>query len=247
MTNILEFITSKNYLNAPGVEKPQPIKLNIPEWYKNLNHSMTDRTIKGCMPFLDALSAGYLLRCPQDLFFNYGLQTKKGEPDVAYKNSLQEQPIIVSEGTNLNTDTPESHAARQYPDPIVQKQQGTRPVLKIANPWIIKTPPGYSCLFTSPLNNHHYPWKIISGIVDTDAFHKEINFPFSVDTEKIENEDKTFVIEKGTPYVQVIPFKRENWKMRIKTRVPGDRSGIFYPLKLVHIYKSMFWTKKSWK
>jgi|TARA_R100001530_G_C4301395_1_gene150565 hypothetical protein len=246
MANI-EFITSNNYLNAIGVEKPEPIKLNIPEWYKKLDHSMEKRTIKGCMPFLDALSAGYLLRCPQDLYFNYGLISRKGEPDVSYKNALDEEGRIEMEGTNLNCRHPEAHKVDQYPDPIIKKEQANRPILKILNPWIIRTPPGYSCLFTSPLNNHHYPWQIISGIVDTDTFNKEVNFPFKVNVEKIENKDKTFIINKGTPYVQIIPFKRENWIMKIKAKIPGDRSNLFYPLKLVHVYKSMFWNKKSWK
>ena len=43
-------------------------------------------------------------------------------------------------------------------------------VHKIFNPWIIKTPPGYSCLFTSPLNNNDDRFNIIPGIVDNDIF-----------------------------------------------------------------------------
>ena len=135
MANI-EFITSNNYLNAIGVEKPEPIKLNIPEWYKKLDHSMEKRTIKGCMPFLDALSAGYLLRCPQDLYFNYGLISRKGEPDVSYKNALDEEGRIEMEGTNLNCRHPEAHKVDQYPDPIIKKEQANRPILKILNTWI---------------------------------------------------------------------------------------------------------------
>ena len=57
------------------------------------------------------------------------------------------------------------------------------------------------------------------------------------------------VIKEGTPYVQVIPFKRESWKMKIisekdneliKSRPSGVR-GVW------HSYKDAFWKKKSWK
>ena len=57
------------------------------------------------------------------------------------------------------------------------------------------------------------------------------------------------VIEKGTPYVQVIPFKRESWKMKI-TGVNSDELNskkLFYGLKILHNYKERFWSKKNWR
>jgi hypothetical protein len=56
---------------------------------------------------------------------------------------------------------------------------------KIINPWKIKTPKGYSCLFVSPLNNSDDRFSIISGIVDTDTFPNEINFPIIINGDKI--------------------------------------------------------------
>ena len=51
-------------------------------------------------------------------------------------------------------------------------------------------------------------FEIISGIVDTDNYINTINFPFI-----LHKRDEQFLIKKGEPMVQVIPFKRESWKM----------------------------------
>jgi hypothetical protein len=98
-----------------------------------------------------------------------------------------------------------------------------------------------------PLNNSDDRFSIISGIVDTDTFEKEINFPI------ILNGDKYPVLEtlikKGTPYAQVIPFKRDSWKMVIKKRTQKEieNSEISYHMKLLHAYKQKHWYKKIWK
>ena len=53
------------------IEKPVPIKLNIPEWYKKLTHSIETRTVKGCIPFLETLTTGYLLKLDQDIYIKH--------------------------------------------------------------------------------------------------------------------------------------------------------------------------------
>ena len=114
------------------------------------------------------------------------------------------------------------------------------------NPWIIKTPPGYSCLFVPPLNNTDDRFFIIPGIVDTDTFPNEINFPIVINGDKYPTLDTLF--KKGTPYVQIIPFKRDKWKMKItgKNTEEMRKEKTFYGLSLLHIYKNKFWNKKSW-
>jgi hypothetical protein len=56
-------------------------------------------------------------------------------------------------------------------------------------------------------------------------------------------------IKKGTSYVQIIPFKRDSWKMKFKSRKQKEiqNSKLFYGLKLLNIYKDKYWNKKSWK
>jgi hypothetical protein len=87
-------------------------------------------------------------------------------------------------------------------------------------------------------------FKIIDGIVDTDTYLNTIHFPFILN-----KRDKQFLFKKGDPMVQVIPFKREAWKMW---------SGFYYEKKhsqslnlllseWIDRYKKFFWKKKSFK
>jgi hypothetical protein len=129
--------------------------------------------------------------------------------------------------------------------PLVDKNKNL-PFIKIMNPWTIKTPPGYSCLFTPPLNNSDDRFSIISGIVDTDTYEREINFPFVINGDKYNSLDT--IIERGTPYVHILPFKRDNWKMKIKKKTTEEimKKSVFYYLDLINIYKKNFWNKVSW-
>jgi hypothetical protein len=247
---VIEFSSHENYFELKE-DYPTPIKLNIPEWYKKLEHSALDRTIKGCMPFLDTLTTGYLLKMPQDLYLRHNVISKndKGEE---FRDSFQTYglfdlfSVLQAKQLNLNSGI-DVHPIKQLEgSPFIEKNKNL-PFYKIMNPWKIKTPKGYSCLFISPLNNSDDRFSIISGIVDTDTFPNEINFPIVVNGDKYPILET--LIKKGTPYVQVIPFKRENWKMKITPRkqLEIQNSRLFYGMKLLNTYKERYWNKKSWK
>ena len=79
---------------------------------------------------------------------------------------------------------------------------------KMSNPWCIKTPPGYSCFYLDPFlfqNDFFATWQ---GIIDTDKFNVNKDNSQIIFYPKV---DHSFVIPKGTPMVQVIPYKREEW------------------------------------
>jgi hypothetical protein len=82
--------------------------------------------------------------------------------------------------------------------------------------------------------------------VDTDVWDLEINFPFVFNGYKYETLET--VIKRGTPYVQVIPFKRDNWEMKIKTRDTKTvwKKILTYNAQLLRAYKERFWKKKLW-
>ena len=248
--NKIEFSAHEDYFNIKE-DYPIPIKLNIPEWYKKLEHSMEKKTIKGCMPFLDTLTSGYLLKIPQDFYLRHNVDNKN-EKGETFKDSFQTfglhdvTQFINAKYVNLNSAV-DTHSLQQVDgSPFIEKNKNL-PFYKIINPWKIKTPKGYSCLFTSPLNNSDDRFSIISGIVDTDTFPNEINFPIVINGDKYPVLETT--IKKGTPYVQIIPFKRENWKMTLQPRKQKEiqNSRLFYGLKLLNIYKDKYWKKKSWK
>ena len=246
----IEFRAHEDYF-ALEEDYPTPAKLNIPEWFKQLEHSLLDKTVKGCMPFLDSLTAGYMFKMPQDFHIrhNVGNKNEKGEE---IKDSFQtfglhdQSQLLHAKGINLNSSL-DNHPIKQLEGSSLIEKNKNLPFYKIMNPWKIKTPKGYSCLFVSPLNNSDDRFSIISGIVDTDTFPNEINFPIVINGDKYPILETT--IKKGTPYVQIIPFRRESWKMVLKPRKQKEiqTSRLFYGLKLLNIYKDKYWNKKSWK
>jgi hypothetical protein len=81
--------------------------------------------------------------------------------------------------------------------------------------WSIKTPNGYSSLFTHPINRIDLPFYTLGGIVDTDKWGEAGNHPF------VFKNGWEGIIPKGTPYAQIIPFKRDNWESIIKPELHG--------------------------
>lgn len=240
--NIIEFSAPKEYIENSKETHPIPIKNNIPDWFKKLKHTKEFMTVKGCMPFLDTLTSGYLLKMPVDyhLKHNIEFEGKKRSGMMTDRGGPNEYNLNINGGQ-------EYHATAQLKgSPLVEKNKN-QPVHKILNPWFIKTPPGYSTLFLPPLNNTDDRFSIIPGIVDTDTFKTNINFPFIVNGDKYETLETT--ISLGTPYVQLIPFKRERWKMQIKERsIQKKKIEAFFGMKyVINNYKTIFWSKKSWK
>jgi hypothetical protein len=246
----IEFSAHEDYF-ALKEDYPTPSKLNIPEWYKKLDHTVLNKTVKGCMPFLDSLTAGYILKMPQDFYIRHNLDNEN-EKKEKFKDSFQtfglhdQQQILYAKNINLNSGF-DNHPVKQVEGASFIEKNKNLPFYKILNPWKITTPKGYSCLFVSPSNNSDDRFSIIPAIVDTDVFPNEINFPIIINGDKYPVLETT--IKKGTPYVQVIPFKRDRWKMTLKLRLQKEiqNSRLFYGLKLLNIYKDKYWNKKSWK
>jgi len=242
----IEFSAHEDYF-ALKEDYPIPTKLNIPDWYKKLEHTILNKTVKGCMPFLDSLTAGYLLKMPQDFYIRHNVLNENKEKDSFQTFGLYEvSQLLNAKSINLNSAL-DVHSIKQLEgSPFVDKNKNL-PFYKILNPWKIKTSKGYSCLFISPLNNSDDRFSIIPAIVDTDTFPNEINFPIVINGDKYPILEDT--IKKGTPYVQVIPFKRDSWKMKIKSRLEKEiiNSRMFAGLNLLNIYKQKYWIKKSWK
>lgn len=243
----IEFICNEKYLKFTKI-KPEPSVLNIPQWYKNLTHTFDNSTIKGCIPFLDTLTAGYILKMPIDYRIKHNIK-KDGVRHTHGSSVLEhDNKSSMSAKLNINKLDFEMHQINQLGKecPYIQKNKDL-PIHKILNPWIIKTPPGYSCLFVPPLNNADDRFSIIPGIVDTDTFPQEVNFPMIINGDKYPILET--VVKIGTPYVQVIPFKRDKWKMSFGVEKNDEKDKRFFWQKLtvLNTYKNNWWSKKLWK
>ena len=246
--NIIHF-KSNRFTIDDKENHPIPCKLNIPDWYKNLSHNEELPTIKGCIPFLETLTSGYLLKMPRDYYISHNSFDESKKRATKFQSS---QHFLHNDDVfhvNINSkNNLQLHSVKQLGKecPFTHKNKDL-PFHKILNPWIIQTPPGYSCLFLPPLNNTDDRFSIIPGIVDTDTFLSEVNFPFIVNGDKYPILETT--IKKNTPYVQVIPFKRDNWKMKIEKQDEALNKKIKFKLGtyILHNYKRVFWSKRSWK
>ena len=207
---------------------PKPANRFIPDEYKKLERfakgNLHTPTLKTCMPFLDSLTMGYIIPFDQD-----------------YLIDPVENDFSVTPANREHNDFG-FHNETQLPNEW--KKTAGENAGKFINKWLIKTPPGYSCLFVKPMNRIETRFDIIAGVVDTDTYINTINFPFILN-----KRDEQFLIKKGEPMVQVIPFKRESWKMWSGFYLEKAHGKVLRLLssEWVDRYKNMFWHKKSYK
>jgi hypothetical protein len=246
--SIIEFINTKNIVDKKLF--PQPSRNVMPEWYKqmpsyskdqpNLENDAASRlalmggmsgpaTIKKCMPVFDSLSAGYLLLLHMDL--------------IIFRQEGSDAPWYRwPDGREEEISFHEFYQVDGFP-----KAQKNLPVAKFKNPWGIKTRPGYSSLFVSPLNRDT-PIEILSGTVDTDFYNIPVIFPFT-----LKDPNWTGLIPAGTPIAQVIPFKREKYTHKI-VDMEQAKKGKMYQKNLEAIsstfykaYRNNFWQRKEYR
>ena len=182
---------------------PKPAFQNVPEWYKktepyinneeiaiNKKNALKNPTIKKCMPVFDMIASGYLLFTTTDVF----VDQEKGPRGTT-------QPVYHWP----SWDCINFHVIDQAPE-LPYNSGHTINYPKWINPWSIKTPPGYSVLIIQPTYRDSV-FTILPGVVDTDKYFNNINFPFVLNDINFEG-----LIPAGTPMAQVIPFKRESWQ-----------------------------------
>jgi hypothetical protein len=173
--------------------RPFPARQGAPDWLKDIPperataEGRTVGTVKKCPPFVDALTAGYFIPLVADVTFRMG---NDGILDFS-----AELPIVGTHNPEQVRGTP---------------LEG-RPLVKFSNPWIVRTPAGYSCLFTHPINRFDLPFHILSGVIETDRHYLEANFPAIC----LLAPGQTVTLKRGTPIMQVIPFKRDTWKSSV--------------------------------
>jgi hypothetical protein len=225
------------YDDTEAVYKPGPSSKFIPDWYKNAKSYLDDEkkpnahqtfsTIKRCMPVFDAMTAGYMIILGQDMYCE---QTQAG-PYFHWRSESK-----LNSGDDVLTQH-DPFQVQGHPENNLGHQ------LKIENPWLIKTDPGYSCMILPPLHRDNH-LIVLSGIVDTDKYYEKINLPFNLKNKNFEG-----MIEAGTPIAQVIPFKRESYEMEI---VPLDKRKSFInqrtvASKLFDAYRNIYWSRKEYK
>lgn len=210
----IKFTINRPWLNRDSASAPKPVIKTIPKWYKSADrfakHPQTGEhwedpynggkipTWKACPAVYDIMGAGYVYRTPCDIEFtenSYG-QIEAKVLDDKNKDFLQFRP----------------------PMPQFQVPMGYHEIhFAWWSDWAVEVPEGYSVLYTQPFNRFELPFITTSGIIDNDKVNLPGTMPFFV------KKGFTGILPAGTPYAQMLPFKRENWESEIVDNLPYEK------------------------
>jgi hypothetical protein len=197
--------------------KPYPAIKKLPKWFLDMQpyHDPTpiypsdgklhfrnrsaNASFKKCVPLFDGMSSGYIIPLWADVM----IEQENDFPLIYWKSVLD---IFEQHGESSKK--------------IVPPTGYSNIVYKYLNCWIPQTPKGYSCLIVSPLGYGDLPFRAIPAIVDTDSSTLELVFPMWVKT------GFEGIVEKGTPMIQIIPFKRDDWDSTFDYYEDGEYKNV---------------------
>ena len=190
---------------AAGLPRPIPAVQGLPDWFKALPPKAFNdlvqseaQTLKRCPPFIDAMTYGFLMPLACDLQIENGEFSWNFDYPHGSKSKFTRSPVFFHD--------PSQVAGSPF-------HEDDRFVIKFHNFWTIQSPPGYSLLFTHPVNRPDLPFTTLTGLVDSDLYSQNwIHFPARWN-------DPAFsgVLPKGTPVAQCIPVRREVWEAQFDT------------------------------
>ena len=249
------FKSYRPWLTKDSDSIPVPTQNIIPQWYKDADRfakmpngeyfkataavcpvtkeGTTDDygkvpTWKACPAILDAFITGYTLRTPCDLKF---FKNSRGVIDVEVSD-VKNKGFCVARPPMHQFENPRGY----YKDHFAWMPD-----------WGLELPEGYSALFMTPMNRFDLPFINTTGIVDSDKVGILGSFPFFI------AEGWEGVLPAGTPFLQVLPFRRENWEHEIEIQNPSTvyakmmENSSIYRKPDGGIYKNEVWSRREYK
>lgn len=209
MNNKIRFVANRPWLDKDSFGAPTTILKTIPDWYRKADRFAKNQrgdfvigpdkgkipTWKACPAVFDVMGTGYAYVTPYDIEFFINDQGKIDAKILNNPNSGSFYPTLVT----TRPPMPQFH----HPEGYYKDHFAWFPE------WAIETPEGYSALYVHPLNRYELPFFTVSGIIDNDNVNLPGSMPFFV------KEGFVGIIEAGTPFAQIIPFKREDWESEI--------------------------------
>jgi hypothetical protein len=186
----------------PLLPRPAPARAVLPEWFKAMPAEVQAatlggeevRTLKHCPPLIDALSTGVMIPLAADLTISGGEISWDWDPPILPDTRITRAPVGL-------------HVPEQATGVPFRLDIGA--VVKFMNFWTLEADPGFSLLFTHPLNREDLPFRTLAGLVDGDTFKDGyVHFPALWTDAGFEG-----CLPAGTPVAQVFA-------------VPRDRQGL---------------------
>jgi hypothetical protein len=221
---------------------PTPASKAVPDWYRKQPGSIDEETqlakgnlsstIKRCMPIFDYMTAGYIIYVPCDIYID-ATNPEKISWSV---------PLTLKQ---FASDMIASHAPEQYDHYPIDKDIYHKELFRIMPFWAVGTEEGTSSLFMQPVHKDDLPFLAIGGMIDTDKFISDGHLSFLI--------KKNFkgILKQGTPLVQVIPIKREDWAMELvdakESSADLSKQRLNVRSAFVNAYKNKFRQKKEYK
>ena len=202
---VIEFLCRRD--DAGVIAEPIAARHALPDWFRQLAPVDADHlsatndgvTAKRCMPLLDALGTGWILPLA-----------------ATVRLEISDDGKRVDAGWEFDRTMVSPHGAFQ----VRGNPYEPRPPMKLHNYWTVRTAPGWSCLFVPALNRPNGVVELFSGVVDTDSFPTPVNLPFIATAA-----DGVHVLPKGTPLVQVIPFRRDDASIAGRVRAENEEES----------------------
>tara|TARA_R100001163_G_C5048998_1_gene185971 strand:- start:592 stop:1302 length:711 start_codon:yes stop_codon:yes gene_type:complete len=218
---------------------PKPTKSLMPDWFKNIpmyasglvpepklklaKEYGTNMTVKKCVPFTDAMLLGYTVDLPCEVI----LEQKNDSYNIDWK--LNANVFSLHQANSMMIDTPFG-----YHKHISKFNWGTIPL----------TPKGYSTLVLPSFINNDSPFKAVPAIIDTDVSEFSFSLPVWV------SNHHDGIVKIGTPIAQLLPFKRDNWKMETSYWEDDEYDvlrDITFAKKVANHYARLIHKKKEFK
>jgi len=241
----IKFVRNRPWLSLESQSKPLPTIKTIPEWYRKADrfavNPMTGKpwempdgsgkipTWKACPAVFDIMGTGYVYRTPCDIDFfeDSSGQIQAKVLDSQYADFLQERMTM-----------PQFVTPRGYHDKHFAWWSD----------WAVEVPEGYSVLYTQPFNRFELPFLTTSGIIDNDKVHLPGTMPFFV------AKGFTGILPAGTPYAQMLPFKREHWESEIDVAIgyeemlkKNHENSDKYRVKDGGVYQKEVWERRKYE
>jgi hypothetical protein len=180
-----------------SLPRPVAARAALPDWLRDMPasafselHGQQIRTVKQCPPFVDAMAHGFVMPLPCDVTVRNGT--------FSWAWDLPPLAVEMHPRSPLSFHVPAQVAGTPFHDTA-------RSVIKFNSFWTIELEPGYSLFATHPVNRADLPFRLLSGLVDSDRF-SDVGILFPAVWV-----DPNFagVLSAGTPVAQCFAVARE--------------------------------------